>query len=82
MLDRDELRRGGATALTWRDGAFAADPARPIGLDRPWARNVEAGRAAASPDGAAANFGPGTRPQRRDATPLTPDADAEEYDPP
>ena len=78
VLNRGELRRGGATALTWRDGVFVANPARPDAFDRPWARNTEDERAAAAPQATAANSGRETRPRGRDATPPTPDADAEE----
>jgi competence protein ComEC len=77
VLDRTALRRGGATALTWRDGVFAVTPARPGGLDRPWARSREAPRAAGgtTPGDTTPNAGPDNKPD--DATPLAPDIDAE-----
>jgi hypothetical protein len=67
VLDRKALRSGGATALTRRGGGFEVTPARPDGLDRPWARSQPAVRTTRPPAAAA-----------EQATPLAPDIDAEE----
>jgi competence protein ComEC len=74
VIDRAMLRKNGAMALTWRNGRFETASARPDGIDRPWTRHHEAGRAAAPAD-AAVGRAPPAAP--RDATPLRPDVDAE-----
>ncbi len=66
VLDRKTLQGAGSTVLTYRDGVFAAESARPEGLDRPWARPRATARAS-----------PAT-PRAVDATTPQPDADAEE----
>jgi competence protein ComEC len=75
VIDRAMLRRNGATALTWRDGRFETDLARPEGIDRPWTRHREPGRRTAQ-GAALASRVPAATPSR-DATPLQPDIDAE-----
>jgi competence protein ComEC len=79
VLDRNALRQGGATALTWRDGTFTVTPARPSGFDRPWAKRRDAPGTTTTPGGTTSTAGPdsGRRPVERDATPLVPDIDAE-----
>jgi len=74
VIDRNVLRSGGATALSYRNGGFDRTSARPEGQDRPWARiwarSREPARRATVP----------AAPQQdpRDATPPAPDIDSEE----
>jgi competence protein ComEC len=74
VLDRATLRSNGAIALTYRNGHFEAQSARPEGLDRPWTRRREVARNAA-PSGTTAS---GVPTGSRDATPPQPDIDAEQ----
>jgi competence protein ComEC len=65
VVDRAVWQRGGAIALRRAGGNWDIMPARPPGLDRPWAR----GRHAAEESPAAA------APQRREPRDATPRAD-------
>ncbi|HKD28141.1 MAG TPA: ComEC/Rec2 family competence protein [Xanthobacteraceae bacterium] len=49
VLDRATLRSNGAMALTYRNGRFETQSARPGGLDRPWTRRRDAARNTAPP---------------------------------
>jgi competence protein ComEC len=69
VLDRNQLRRGGATALSLRDDTFTMTPARREVFDRPWAKQRETPRRAAPTP---------ARPAEIDAAPPAPDSDAEE----
>jgi competence protein ComEC len=74
VLDRAALRGGGATAFVYRNGEFEQIPARPEGMDRPWARNLEPRRPTsviqATPQKERALAGP---QEERDALPPAPD---------
>jgi competence protein ComEC len=80
VIDRSTLRKNGAMALTWRNRRFEITAARPEGIERPWTR-YEAGaggngtQAAGTSRGRPASRAPAAR---RDATPLQPDAAAEQ----
>jgi competence protein ComEC len=69
VIDRNALRRGGATALSYREGSFDQVSSRPEGFDRPWAHRTQTPRRAAVT----------ARPQDApDATPSIPDIDSEQ----
>ena len=71
VVDRNALRSGGATGLIRRNGGFERVSARPDGEDRPWAPGPAPRRPIRTP-------GPGPQPESPDATPSTPDVDAEQ----
>jgi competence protein ComEC len=79
VIDRATLRKTRALALTWREGRFETEAARPEGIERPWTRRRGAGADTGAAQGAAVSGAPtGRTPAaHRDATPLQPDADAE-----
>jgi competence protein ComEC len=74
VLDRATLRSNGAMALTYRNGHFEAQSARPAGLDRPWTRRRKVARYTGPPPAVVASGLPSVS---RDATPPQPDIDAE-----
>ena len=74
IVDRERLRKHGATALRQTSSGFVIDAVRPNGADRPWSRGTQDPNEPEPSDQRPAI----TRPRPVDATPAEADTEAED----
>jgi len=75
LIDRPTWRAQGSTALYWNGAGFDVEVVRPIGTDRPWARNLATSAITADDSGTAPTS---RRPAAPDATPRQEDLEADD----